>query len=229
MTFENAGIKYDMGDLQGKQLGYVRVSTSKQTTDQQRDALEAAGVDRIFEDVISGSKTERPGLRALLDFAREGDSITVVALDRLGRSMTHVILTIEELQARGILLRSMREQIDFAQPVGRMLAGIFAAMAEYERALIRERADAAREAARLRGKQTGRPRALSKVKVEQAWSLREAGFTPTQIAATLKTSRATVYRALEGSGSYAEPGSGGSVDGDHKEPRRTERSLAGSR
>lgn len=188
--------------MNGHHLGYVRVSTTKQTTDQQRDALEAAGVDRIFEDVISGSKTDRPGLQALLDFAREGDSITVVALDRLGRSMTHVILTIEELQARGILLRSLREGVDFSQPIGRMLAGIFAAMAEYERALIRERADAAREAARLRGKQTGRPRALDKVKVEQAWSLRDAGFTPSQIAVTLKCSRATVYRALDGSNAY---------------------------
>ena len=192
-----------MNKPQGEQLGYVRVSTSKQTTDQQRDALEAAGVTRIFEDVISGAKSDRPGLNALLEFAREGDTITVVALDRLGRSMTHVILTIEELQSRGILLRSLREGVDFSQPVGRMLAGIFAALAEYERALIRERADAAREAARLRGKQTGRPRALDKAKVGQAWRLREAGFTPSEIAATLKCSRATVYRALSASEAYA--------------------------
>ena len=192
-----------MNKPQGEQLGYVRVSTSKQTTDQQRDALEAAGVTRIFEDVISGAKSDRPGLNALLEFAREGDTITVVALDRLGRSMTHVILTIEELQSRGILLRSLREGVDFSQPVGRMLAGIFAALAEYERALIRERADAALEAARLRGKQTGRPRALDKAKVGQAWRLREAGFTPSEIAATLKCSRATVYRALSASEAYA--------------------------
>ncbi len=183
--------------MNGHHLGYVRVSTSKQTTDQQRDALEAAGVTRIFEDVTSGSRTDRPGLKALLDHAREGDTITVVALDRLGRSMTHVILTIEALQARGILLRSLREGVDFSQPVGRMLAGIFAAMAEYERALIRERADAAREAARARGRQTGRPRALTTAQVQQAWSLRESGFTPSEIASTLKCSRATVYRAID--------------------------------
>lgn len=178
-------------------LGYVRVSTSKQTTDQQRDALEAAGVTRVWEDVMSGSRSDRPGLKALLDYAREGDVITVVALDRLGRSMTHVILTIEELQARGILLRSLREGVDFSQPLGKMLAGIFASLAEYERALIRERADAAREAARARGKQTGRPRALDDARVQQAWSLRTSGFTPSEIAATLKVSRATVYRAFE--------------------------------
>jgi DNA invertase Pin-like site-specific DNA recombinase len=182
---------------QGEQLGYVRVSTSKQTTDQQYDALKAAGITRIFEDVMSGAKKNRAGLQGLLDYARAGDTITVVALDRLGRSMTHVILTIEELQERGILLRSLREGVDFSQPVGKMLAGIFAAMAEYERALIKERADAAREAARARGKQTGRPRALDRPKVEQAWSLREAGFTPSEIAVTLKVSRATVYRAFE--------------------------------
>jgi DNA invertase Pin-like site-specific DNA recombinase len=180
-----------------QKVGYVRVSTSKQTTDQQRDALAAAGVTRIFEDVMSGSRSDRPGLKALLEYAREGDVITDVALDRLGRSMTHVILTIEELQSRGIMIRSLREGVDFSQPVGRMLAGIFASLAEYERALIRERADAAREAARARGKQTGRPRALDEAKIRQAWSLRESGFTPSDIAATLKVSRATVYRAFE--------------------------------
>lgn len=179
------------------ELGYARVSTSKQTTDQQRDALEAVGVSRIFEDVMSGARSDRPGIKALLEYAREGDRITVVALDRLGRSMTHVILTIDELQSRGILLRSLREGVDFTQPVGRMLADIFASLAEYERSLIRERADAAREAARARGKQTGRPRALDDARVQQAWSLRTSGFTPSEIAATLNVSRATVYRAFE--------------------------------
>jgi DNA invertase Pin-like site-specific DNA recombinase len=177
-------------------IGYARVSTAKQTTDQQRDALEAVGVTRIFEDTISGAKRDRPGLQELLSYAREGDTIVVVALDRLGRSMSHVIQTIEELQERGILIRSLREGIDYSQPLGKMLAGIFASLAEYERALIRERADAAREAARLRGKQTGRPRALSKDQVEQAWTLRAAGFGPTEIAKLVGCSRATVYRAL---------------------------------
>ena len=178
-------------------IGYARVSTSKQTTDQQIDALRAAGASRIFEDTISGAKRDRPGLDELLAFAREGDTVVVVALDRLGRSMSHVIQTIEELQERGILLRSLREGIDYSQPLGKMLAGIFASLAEYERALIRERADAAREAARIRGKQTGRPRALSTAQIEQSWSLREAGFGPSEIAKLLGCSRATVYRALD--------------------------------
>lgn len=117
-------------------IGYARVSTSKQTTDQQTDALRAAGASRIFEDTISGAKRDRPGLDELLAFAREGDTIVIVALDRLGRSMSHVIQTIEELQERGI-------------------------------------------------------------QVEQSWSLREAGFGPSEIAKLLGCSRATVYRALD--------------------------------
>lgn len=181
----------------GQIIGYARVSTGQQTTDQQRDALEAAGVTRIFEDVMSGAKHDRPGLNALLEYARDGDVIVVIALDRLGRSLSHVIATLEELQARGIMLRSLREGIDYSQPLGKMLAGIFASLAEYERALIKERADAAREAARIRGRQTGRPRALTKGQVEQSWSLREAGFGPSEIAKLLGCSRATIYRALE--------------------------------
>jgi DNA invertase Pin-like site-specific DNA recombinase len=91
------------------QLGYVRVSTSQQTTDQQRDALKAAGAQRIYEDVASGARTDRPGLQALLDYAREGDTVTVVALDRLGRSTIHVLQTMDDLHKRGIVLKSLRE------------------------------------------------------------------------------------------------------------------------
>ncbi|TFD74109.1 recombinase family protein [Cryobacterium sp. Sr8] len=178
-------------------LGYARVSTAQQTIDQQTDALRADGAERIFSDVMSGAKTDRPGLQALLDHAREGDVITVIALDRLGRSMSHVIQTIEELQARGIVLRSLREGVDFSTSMGAMIAGIFASLAQYERALIAERATAAREAAKLRGKQTGRPRALTNTQIAQARTLRASGHGPTEIAATLGCSRATVYRYLE--------------------------------
>ena len=177
-------------------LGYARISTSHQTLDQQIDALEAAGVERVFSDVMSGSKTERPGLTQLLAFARAQDTVTVVALDRLGRSLSGVIGTIDELQRRGIVLRSLREGVDFATPVGRMFAAVFAALAEYEKSLILERASAAREAARARGRQVGRKRAIDPARLDQAKILRAGGQTVPEICAVLGVSRATLYRAL---------------------------------
>lgn len=177
-------------------LGYARVSTSHQTLDQQHDALNAAGVERVFTDKMSGARDDRPGLAALLDYAREGDTIVVVALDRLGRSLSGVIKTIETLTERGIMLRSLREGIDYSTATGRMVAGIFASLAEYERELINERAAAAREAARSRGKQTGRPRALSADQVALARRMKAAGESVATICTTLKISRATAYRVL---------------------------------
>ena len=181
------------------QLGYVRVSTKKQSLDQQVDALTTAGVDpsRIYSDKMSGVRDDRPGLAALLDYARPGDTITVVALDRLGRSLSHVVRTIDDLQSRGIAVRSFREGVDFGTPMGRMLAGIFASLAEYERELLRERAAAAREAAKARGKQVGRKPALSPDQAATARTMRGAGMDITTISATLKVSRATIYRATE--------------------------------
>lgn len=177
-------------------IGYARVSTSHQTLDQQHDALKAAGVERVFEDVMSGARNDRPGLAALLDYAREGDTVVVVALDRLGRSLSGVIKTIEELTERGIMLRSLREGIDYSTAAGRMVAGIFAALAEYERELINERATVAREAARARGKQTGRPRAMTEQQVNLARRMRAAGESIPTICETLKVSRTTLYRVL---------------------------------
>ena len=180
-------------------LGYTRVSTKRQSTDGQRDALVQAGVDpsRIYEDVMSGVRDDRPGLAALLDYAREGDEIVVVALDRLGRSLGYMVRTIESLRERGINLRSLREGIDFSTPTGRLQAAIFSAMAVYERELIQERAAAAREAAAARGRQIGRPRALTDEQVRTARTLRAAGTSITSIAATFGTSRGTIYRATE--------------------------------
>jgi DNA invertase Pin-like site-specific DNA recombinase len=177
-------------------LGYARVSTDHQSLDQQHDALTAAGVDRIFTDTMSGTREDRPGLAALLDYAREGDTVVVVALDRLGRSLAGIVRTIETLTERGIMLRSLREGIDYSTPVGRMVAGIFASLAEYERELIHERAAVARQAARARGKQTGRPRALSADQVRLARRMREAGESVSTIRATLGVARSTVYRAF---------------------------------
>ncbi len=177
-------------------LGYARVSTRHQTLDQQHDALTAAGCDRIFDDTASGARDDRPGLAALLDYAREGDTVVVAALDRLGRSLAGIVRTVEELRGRGILLRSLREGIDYSTAVGRMVAGVFASLAEYERELIHERAAAARDAARARGKHTGRPRALTHDQVRIARRMREAGEAMPTIANVFGVARSTLYRSL---------------------------------
>lgn len=181
-------------------IGYARVSTKHQTLDQQHDALTAAGVERVFTDKMSGARNDRPGLAALLDYTRKGDTVVVVALDRLGRSLSGVIKTIETLTERGIMLRSLREGIDYSTATGRMVAGIFASLAEYERELINERATVAREAAQARGKQTGRPRAMTADQVALAQRMRAAGESVPTICATLKVSRSTLYRVLAAEG-----------------------------
>jgi len=177
-------------------IGYVRVSTAKQTVDQQRDELERFGVERVFEDVMSGAREDRPGLKAALDYLREGDTLVVWRLDRLGRSLSHVVQTAEQLHKRGVNIRGLSDGVDYSTPTGQMLAGILASLAQYERALIAERAEAAREAARARGKQTGRPKALTADQVRQAQRLRDAGESMADIRRTLGCARSTLYRAL---------------------------------
>jgi DNA invertase Pin-like site-specific DNA recombinase len=182
------------------QLGYARVSTGHQSLDQQLDALAAAGVDskRFYTDKLSGTSTreQRPGLAALLDYAREGDAIVVVGIDRLGRNAAEVMTTIRELGERGIVLRSLREGIDTSNATGRMVAGVLASLAELELELGRERRAAAREARRARAQHIGRPKALDQSKAALARRMRGSGEPVSTIAATLGVSRATVYRLL---------------------------------
>lgn len=180
----------------GHLVGYARVSTGHQTLDGQHDALNAAGVDRIFDDVMSGTRSDRPGLTAALDYVREGDTLVVPALDRLGRSLVDTINTLDALRKRGIYVRALREGIDTSTPAGRMVAGVFASLAELERELIHERASVAREAAKARGKQTGRPKALSEEQVGVARRMRESGESVATITKTLGISRATFYRVM---------------------------------
>jgi DNA invertase Pin-like site-specific DNA recombinase len=188
----------------GTQLGYARVSTAHQSLDQQADALTAAGVDatRIYTDRLSGSSTreQRPGLAALLDYAREGDAIVVVGIDRLGRNAAEVMSTIRDLGERGIVLRSIREGIDTSNASGRMVAGVLASLAELELELGRERRTAARDARRARGQYIGRPKALDQSKMSLAQRMHASGESASIIAATLGVSRATVYRALADEG-----------------------------
>lgn len=184
----------------GTILGYARVSTGHQSLDQQADALAAAGVDptRIYNDKLSGTTTreQRPGLAALLDYAREGDVIVVVGIDRLGRSASEVMATIADLLHRGIVIRAIREGVDSSTPTGRAVLGIMASLAELELELGRERRTAAREARRERGQHIGRPKALDAHKVALAQRMHTAGESASTIAETLGVSRATVYRAI---------------------------------
>lgn len=182
----------------GHVLGYARVSTTHQKLEAQLDALTAAGVDRVFTDKRTGRTLDREGLRELLEYARPGDTVVVVALDRLGRSLTGIIETITELNERGINLRSLREGIDFTTSTGKMIASIFAALAEYEVDLKAERAAAAREAAAERGLHTGRPKRLSDEQVAVARRMREAGESVATICRTFNVSRATFYRVVAG-------------------------------
>jgi DNA invertase Pin-like site-specific DNA recombinase len=184
----------------GAQLGYARVSTGHQSLDQQLDALGAAGVNpkRVYSDKLSGTSTRerRPGLAALLDYARPGDAIVVVGIDRLGRNAAEVMTTIRELRDREIVLRSLREGIDTSNATGRMVAGVLASLAELELELGRERRAAAREARRTRGQHIGRPKALDKSKAALALRMHTSGESAITIATALGVSRATVYRVL---------------------------------
>jgi DNA invertase Pin-like site-specific DNA recombinase len=161
------------------QLGYARVSTDHQSLDQQLDGLSAAGVDpkRVYSDKLSGTSTreQRPGLAALLDYARPGDAIVVVGIDRLGRNAAEVMTTIRELGERNIVLRSLREGIDTSNATGRMVAGVLASLAELELELGRERRASAREARRARGQSIGRPKALDKSKAALAQRMHVSG------------------------------------------------------
>src|SRR5580693_6613338 len=184
----------------GTQLGYARVSAGHHSLDQQVDALTAAGVQtaRVYGDKLSGTSTrkQRPGLAALMDYAREGDAIVVVGIDRLGRNAAEVMTTIRDLGERGIVLRSLREGIDTSNASGRMVAGVLASLAELELELGRERRSAAREARRARGQSIGRPKVLDSSKAALARRMHASGESASTVAAALNVSRATVYRVL---------------------------------
>lgn len=178
-------------------LGHARVSTTDQDPQLQLDALATAGCERIYADHASGAATARPHLDEMLAHARTEDTIIVWRLDRLGRSMKHLIELVGDWQDRGIGLRSLNEQIDTTTATGRLTCHIFSALAEFERGLLSERTQAGLQAARARGRVGGRPRALSSQAEKAVVDLRSKGQSVADIAATLKVGRATVYRALE--------------------------------
>mgnify|MGYP000995688096 FL=1 len=152
-------------------VGYARVSTQDQNLDLQKDELIKAGCEKIFYDVASGSKSERTGLNDAIGYVREGDILVVWKLDRLGRSLKHLIEIVGELEKGKIGFKSLRENIDTTSPGGRLIFHVFGALAEFEREIIRERTNAGLSAARARGKKGGRPKAMDDKKVLMARSL----------------------------------------------------------
>jgi DNA invertase Pin-like site-specific DNA recombinase len=178
-------------------LGYARISTGDQHPDLQVDALKAAGCYRVFVDTASGAQAARPALDQLLDQLRPGDTLVVWKLDRLGRSLRHLVDTIAALADRGVGFRSLQESIDTTTPGGKLVFHIFAALAEFERDLIRERTTAGLAAARTRGRKGGRPVVMTKPKVKLAREMYASRqYTVAAIASTLGVSRASIYRHL---------------------------------
>lgn len=177
-------------------FGYARISTTTQDESLQRDALTAAGVDRLMIDRASGASEDRPALTEMLGLLRGGDTVTVWRLDRLGRSLRQLIDTMSDLESRGVTLVSLTEQIDTSTPGGKLIFHVFAALAEFERDLSRERTQAGLQAARTRGRRGGRPTVWTSEKLRTARSMRTGGSDVSTIARVLGVSRASVYRAL---------------------------------
>jgi DNA invertase Pin-like site-specific DNA recombinase len=179
-------------------IGYARISTHDQTLALQQDALEKAGCEKIFTDRVSGTKAQRIGLTEALSHLREGDTLVVWRLDRLGRSLRHLIDTITELNARGVGFKSLTENIDTTTSGGKLVFHIFGALAEFEREIIRERTQAGLASARSRGKVGGRPKALSARQVQILRNMAaDPSLTVSDICKTLGIGRTTFYRYMK--------------------------------
>jgi DNA invertase Pin-like site-specific DNA recombinase len=181
-------------------VGYMRVSPDgdRQVLDPQRDALLAAGVDarHLFEDHASGSRDDRAGLAAALAFLRAGDCLVVWKLDRLGRSLPHLLTTVTSLKDRGVAFRSLTEQIDTTTPQGELLFHIFGALAQFERALIQERVQAGLAAARRRGRRGGRPTAIGPEKLAAVVAALDGGASKAAVCRTFGLHRSTLIDSL---------------------------------
>ena len=181
-------------------VGYMRVSTDgdHQVLDLQRDALLAAGVDErhLFEDRVSGNRDNRAGLARALTFVRPGDCLVVWKLDRLGRSLPHLLTTVTSLKDRGVAFRSLTEQMDTATPQGEFLFSVFGALAQFERSLIQERIRAGLEAARRRGRRGGRPTAIDAEKLGAVIAALDGGATKAAVCRTFGIKRSTLIDSL---------------------------------
>jgi DNA invertase Pin-like site-specific DNA recombinase len=176
-------------------IGYARVSTTEQNLDLQRDALERAGCEKIFEDTASGGKVDRSGLERAREILRPGDVLTVWRLDRLGRSLKHLIEMMAELEGEGVGFQSVTEAIDTTTPGGKLVFHIFGALAEFERNLIRDRTYAGLAAARARGRKGGRRKKLGEKQRAVAVDLyRQKKHTIDEICTAVGISRPTLYK-----------------------------------
>ena len=179
-------------------IGYARVSTHEQNLDMQLDALTKVGCERVYQDRVSGAKEDRPGLEQALHALRPGDTLVVWKLDRLGRSILHLIEVVNSLSDQNVGFHSVTEGIDTSTNGGRFVYNIFASLAEFERGLIRDRTMAGLAAARARGRKGGRPKKLTGRKLAQARAmLKDPDQSVTEVAKVLGVGRATLYRALK--------------------------------
>ena len=179
-------------------IGYARVSTEEQSLDLQTDALKKAGCEKIFADKVSGVKSERKGLSHTLEMLRPGDVLTVWRLDRLGRSLKHLIELVAELEQKGIGFCSLTENIDTTTTGGKLVFHLFGALAEFERNLMRERTKAGLAAARARGRKGGRREVMDEKKIRQAQALmKDPQNTITDICKTLGVGRTSFYKYVK--------------------------------
>lgn len=184
-------------------VSYMRVSTAEQNLALQRDALLSAGIapERVYEDTCSGTVTDRPGLARALEVLRAGDALVIWKLDRIGRSLKHVVELVDGLQKRGIGLKVLTGGIDTTSSTGRLAFGIFATLAEFKRDLILERTMAGLAAARARGRTGGRPRLMTRAKLRTATTMMaDQGNAATDVAEQLGISVSTLYAYVDGEG-----------------------------
>jgi len=182
-------------------IGYARVSTQDQNLELQREALRQAGCQKVFEDQVSGTRVERPGLAKAREMLREGDTLVVWKLDRLGRRVKQLVDLVGELQQQGVQFKSLTDAIDTGTPSGRFFFHVMASLAEMERDLIVERTRAGLEVARQLGRKGGRKPKMTASKIESARKLLASGMPPREVAQNLGVSVPTLYRWLPASAS----------------------------
>lgn len=193
-------------------IGYARVSTTDQTLDLQRDALKESGCGKVFTDQgVSGTTVSRPGLDRALKGLKKGDTLVVWKLDRLGRSLSHLVQTVTELGERGVGFQSLSDPIDTTNAGGRLVLHMMAALAEFERSLIVERTRAGLKAAKRRGVKLGRKPMLTQDQLAHARRLIDQGESPSDVARTLRVHRSTLYRHLPAGRKTV-------LDGAHSQP-----------